>query len=264
MSYTPEKHIAKLRPGLSLYYEQAGQGRPVLILHGGGGPASVTGIARHVSVNSMSILPTHPGWNGTIRPDDLQSVAALAQAYLALLEQLNLRDVVIIGSSIGGWIASEMALQDAADGRKQRIACLVLVNAVGIHVEGEAIADPFALGPRGLAEHAFHEPDKFFIDPASLPAEVQAMQRANMATMRIIAGQPFMHDPQLHTRLGRIATPVLVVWGESDRVVSSAYGQAFARAFGNARFAAVPLAGHLPHLEQPTKTFALVDEFIAG
>ncbi|MFZ6679759.1 alpha/beta fold hydrolase [Undibacterium sp. Tian12W] len=264
MSYAPETHIAELRPGLSITYEQAGQGQPVLILHGGGGTATVAGIARHVSVNALSILPTHPGWNGTARPDDIQTVADVAKAYLALLDKLDLRKVVIIGSSIGGWIASEMALQDTADGGEPRIARLVLVNAVGIHVDGEPVADPFVLGPRGLAEHAFHEPDKFFIDPSSLPAEQQAMQRANMATMRIIAGAPFMHDPHLRARLQQISFPVLVVWGESDRVVTTAYGQAFAAAFAHSRFAPVPLAGHLPHLEQPVKTFEIIDEFITA
>lgn len=258
MSYTPETHIAGLRPNLSIPYEQAGQGRPVLILHGGGGTATVAGIARHLSASALTILPTHPGWNGTARPDDMQTVADLAQVYLALLANLDLRDVIVIGSSIGGWIASEMALHDA----DKRISSLILVNAVGILVEGQPIADPFVLGPRGLAEHAFHEPDKFFIDPAKLPAEQQAMQRANMATMRIIAGEPFMHDPQLRERLRQITLPVLVVWGSSDRVVTTAYGQSYADAFANARFVSVPLAGHLPHLEQPVKTFAIMDEFM--
>ncbi|MFZ6733535.1 alpha/beta fold hydrolase [Undibacterium sp. Ji42W] len=264
MSYAPETHIAELSSGLSITYAQAGQGRPVLILHGGGGTVTVAGIARHVSASALSILPTHPGWNGTARPDDIQTVADVAKAYLALLDKLDLRNVVIIGSSIGGWIASEMALHDAADGGKQRIDRLVLLNAVGIHVDGEPIADPFLLGPRGLAEHAFHDPDKFFIDPASLPVEQQAMQRANMATMRVIAGAPFMHDPHLRARLQQINIPALVVWGQSDRVVTTAYGQAFAATFAYSRFAPVPLAGHLPHLEQPAKTFAIIDEFIAA
>lgn len=88
------------------------------------------------------------------------------------------------------------------------------------------------------------------------------MQRANMATMRIIAGAPFMYDPQLRERLRQITIPVLVVWGSSDRVVTTAYGKAYADAFANARFVPVPLVGHLPHLEQPVKTIAIIDDFI--
>ncbi|MFZ6873988.1 alpha/beta fold hydrolase [Undibacterium sp. Di27W] len=260
MSGTAETRVADLRPNLSIRFEQAGQGRPVLILHGGGGTPTVAGIARHLADIAFTILPTHPGWHGTPRPDELHSVADLARAYLLLLDHLDLSDVTVIGSSIGGWIATEMALQDEG----KRISNLVLVNAVGIKVEGEEIADPFVLGPRGLAEHAFHEPDKFFIDPASLPAELQAMQRANMATMRVIAGAPFMHDPQLRARLKQITIPVLVVWGTSDRVVTTAYGQAYASAFAHSRFAPVPLAGHLPHLEQPATTFAIIDGFMQG
>ncbi len=75
--------------------------------------------------------------------------------------------MVIIGSSLGGWIGAEMAARD----RHGLIAGLVLLDAAGIEVEGEPITDFFALDPRGVAEHSFHDPDKFFTDPMTVPAE---------------------------------------------------------------------------------------------
>src|SRR5438067_1185231 len=84
--------------------------------------------------------------------------------------------------------------------------------------------------------------------PATVPAEQAALRRANLATMRIMAG-PSMHDPDLLGRLGRIDVPTLVIWGDSDRIVTPEYGRAMGAAFANARFAIITDAGHLPHLE---------------
>ncbi len=250
----------QLSTGLGLTLTEAGTGRPVLILHGGAGPFSVASIAQHVAAKARAITPTHPGWNGTPRPEWLTGVDDLALAYLELLEREELRDVLVIGSSIGGWIASEMAVRD----RGARIGGLILINSAGVAVEGQPITDFFSLTPRQVAEHSFHEPDKFFRDPAQLPPEQAAMQRANIATLRVLSTDPYMHDPKLLRRLKSVRIPMLAIWGESDRIFTPAYGKAYAGAFGNGRFALVERAGHLPQLERPSETFALIDQFPMG
>lgn len=97
---------------LSLTLSEAGEGRPVLILHGGGGPATVAGLAQHLSRTAHTITPVHPGWDGTDRPAWLTGIADLALAYLHVLRERGLRDVLVIGSSLGGWTAAEMAVRD--------------------------------------------------------------------------------------------------------------------------------------------------------
>src|SRR5437870_3773470 len=106
--------IVDLRPDLSITLTEAGTGRPVLILHGGGGPFTVAGIADHLAATMHTITPTHPGWNGTERPDWLAGISDIAQAYLDYVGSDDLRDVLVIGSSLGGWIAAEMAIRDDA------------------------------------------------------------------------------------------------------------------------------------------------------
>ncbi|MGW1555021.1 alpha/beta fold hydrolase [Streptomyces sp. NPDC002144] len=229
--------------------------RPVLILHGGGGPLTVAPIARHLSGTAHTLTPVHPGWDGTPRPAWCTGVDDLALLYLHLLEERGLEDVLVVGSSLGGWIAAEMAVRDSA----RRITGLVLIDAVGVYVEDEPIADYFALDPRAAAELSWHDPDRYYIDPAQLPADQLATRQANMATMRALAGDPYMHDPKLLRRLARVRQPALLVWGESDRIVTPAYGAAYAAAFGDARLEIVPKAGHLPQLEQPEATFELID-----
>jgi pimeloyl-ACP methyl ester carboxylesterase/mannose-6-phosphate isomerase-like protein (cupin superfamily) len=238
--------------------DEAGTGRPALILHGGGGPFTVASIADHLAGTMHTITPTLPGWNGTPRPAWLSGVDDLALAYLNYLEDNDLRDVLVIGSSMGGWIGAEMAVRDGAG----RITGLILIDAAGIEVAGEPIRDFFALDARGVAEYSYHDAVRFYVDPATMPAERAATQRANIATLRVIAGDPYMHDPKLLNRLVRVRIPVLVLWGDSDRIVTPAYGAAYAGAFPNARFEVIKDAGHLPQIEQPAATFAAIDAYV--
>ncbi|WP_405913811.1 alpha/beta hydrolase [Streptomyces sp. NBC_00963] len=251
----PTDHTAALYSDLSLTLSEAGAGRPVLLLHGGGGPATVAGLARHISRTAHAITPIHPGWDGAHRPAWLTGTDDLALAYLHLLHDRGLHDVLVIGSSLGGWIAAEMAVRDTAG----IITGLILIDAVGVNVETEPITDFFALDARGVAEHSWHDPDRYYVDPVGAPSDELARRQANMATMRTLAGDPYMHDRKLLRRLGRVQAPALLVWGESDRIVTPAYGAAYAEAFANGVLHVIAEAGHLPHIEQPEATIALID-----
>ncbi len=248
-----------MTPDLTLAESGPAAGRPVLVLHGGGGPATVTPIAEHFATSAHTLLPTHPGWNGTPRPADFSTVADLATAYLRLLRERDLSDVLVIGSSLGGWIAAELATADT----EGLISGIVLLNSVGIEVAGEPLQDFFALDARGVAEYAFHDSERFYVDPATVPAERRDVIQANMAALRVFSGGPAMSDPTLRPRLAAVTAPTLALWGESDRIATPAYGKEYAASFADARFEVVAEAGHLPHLEQPAHTFALLDDFAA-
>src|SRR5882672_8924160 len=150
MSATRTRTI-ELDPGRSVEVTltEAGTGRTALVLHGGGGPATVQGIAAHLSAAMHALTPVHPGWDGTARPGWLSSIGDLAGAYLRLLrDEGHHRDVLVVGSSIGGWIGAEMAARDDAG----LISGLVLIDSVGVLVDGQPIRDFFALDARGVAE----------------------------------------------------------------------------------------------------------------
>ena len=129
-------------------------------------------------------------------------------------------------------------------------------------IDGQPMPDFFALDARGVAEYSYHDPDRFYVDPATIPPEQAAQRAANMATLRVLAGDPYMHDPELLGRLGRVKIPVLVLWGDSDRIFTPEYGRALAGAFPHAQFTVIAEAGHLPQLEQPEATFGALDAFI--
>jgi pimeloyl-ACP methyl ester carboxylesterase len=251
--------MARMNDLPRLVLNQAGSGRPAVIVHGGGGPMTVAALSAHLAETMHVITPTLPGWNGAPRPESMQTIGDVAGALLTWLAEQGLADVLVVGSSIGGWIAAEMAVRDSG----ARISGLVLIDAVGIDVDGEPITDFFALDPRGVVEHSFHDPDRFFVDPATLGPEQIATQQANMASLRAFAGDPYMHDPSLRDRLTEVDVPALVIWGDSDRIASPAYGRAYAAALPNATFELIADAGHLPQIEQPAATLPLVDAYAA-
>lgn len=247
-----------VQPDLPIRLSEAGSGPAALVLHGGGGPATTEPIATHIAATHLALTPTHPGWNGSARPAWLTQIRDLAAAYLDMLGELDIADVVVVGSSIGGWIAAEMALQDD----RERVGRLVLIDSVGVAITGQPIRDFFALDARGVADYSYHDGNRFYVDPTSLPSDQLAARQANMATMRVLAGDPYMHDRSLLGRLGKVSIPTLVLWGESDRIVTPDYGRALAAAIPNARFEIVQAAGHLPQIEQPEATFRAIDRFL--
>lgn len=233
-----------------LTFTEQGQGRAVLMLHGGGGPASIAGFAEAMGKSFHVLAPTHPGFNGTPRPGALDSVDKLARFYLDWIADRSLMDVLLVGFSMGGWVAASMAAQDAS-----RLRGAVLANAVGIDVEGEPVADVFSLSPQEIRALSFHNSDKFRFEPT--PQQL-AMTAANLRTLAVYG--KVMRDPELAARLACVTTPTLVAWGESDRIATSAYGRAYAAAFANGRFAPIAESGHMPQIEQPEKLMALITE----
>lgn len=240
----------ELNDGLTISVDEQGDGTPLLLLHGGAGSASVAGFATALAQSAHVLTPTHPGFDGQPRPDWTDTVADLAVAYLDLLDQLDLREVVVIGNSVGGWLAAEMALRD----NHQRISGLVLLNAVGIPGR---IADAATMSPAEFMRLAWLNPPA----PVELSAAQSAAMAANQQTLRVYAGDPYCHDPKLPHRLHRITIPVLVGWGEHDGVATVDYGREYASMFPNVHFELITGAGHLPHIEQATRTLEIVQKF---
>jgi pimeloyl-ACP methyl ester carboxylesterase len=242
---------------LTLRVDERGSGRPILVLHGAAGPQSVSGFVEALAEHAHVLVPTHPGFAGEPRPEWFTGVDDLAITYLDLLEQLDLRDVIVIGFSFGGWIASEMAVRNR---NMARLSGLVLVDAAGIQVEGHGI-DVFSRRPDTSSAPNNQQ------SPAShnggTESSGQAAERAaNFQTLAVYRQEQKMRDSKLRRRLARVALPALVVWGENDPTLDVDYGRAYAQSLPKARFALIPGAGHLPQFDQPEQLLKLVWEFV--
>jgi pimeloyl-ACP methyl ester carboxylesterase len=252
--------------GIRIEAIERGSGRPLLFLHPEIGIRANAPVLDHLAERARLIAPSHPGFGGSELPPSFTSIDDLAYFYLDLLDELELRDAIVAGVSLGGWIAAEMAVKSCA-----RISHLVLANPVGIKVsdrETRDIADIFALTDEQFAEMAYFDPGVGKLDYKTMPeAEVRAVARNREATARY-GWSPYMHDPKLKQRLHRIHVPTLLLWGTADRILSQPYGQAYGAAIPGARLQPIERAGHFPHLEQPDefarRIFAFVDGTMAG
>jgi pimeloyl-ACP methyl ester carboxylesterase len=247
-----------------LTFTEQGSGQPVLLLHGGAGAFSVAGFAELLSSSGPArvITPVHPGFDGTPRPDQLASIASLAAIYGQLMRDLGLSDVCVIGNSIGGWIAAELALAEST-ALDRRVTSAVLVDAAGLQIDSAPIADFFSLTLDQVFDLSYFDPAAFRIDPAALTPERAATQAANRSALQVYAGTA-MTDPTLLGRLPGVRIPVLAVWGAADRMVPPDHGKAYAEAIPGGQFRLITDAGHLPQLETPAELLAVVREFAAA
>jgi pimeloyl-ACP methyl ester carboxylesterase len=243
-------------------YTERGTGRPVLLLHGGAGAFSVAGFADLLCTSEPArvITPVHPGFDGTRRPERLASISSLAAVYAQFLRELDLTDVCVIGNSIGGWIAAELALAEST-APDRRVSSVVLVDAAGLQIDAAPVPDFFSLSLDQVIDLSYFNPDAFRIDPATLTDERKAVQAANRTALLAYAGQE-MADPTLLGRLPQVRIPALAVWGAADRMIPPAHGHAYADAIPGAQFQLITQAGHLPQLETPGELLTAVWEFV--
>lgn len=234
--------------------DEYGVGQPYLLLHGGAGPDSTAHFAELLGTTkpARALNPTHPGFGGTTRPEALTTIQQLAHLYVTLVDHLGLEDVTVVGNSVGGWIAAEAALLGSP-----RISGVVLIDAVGIQVPGHPVADFFSLSMDQVFTLAFHNPDRFRVDPTTLPPGAQAIAAGNRAAL-IAYAETGMSDPTLLERLSTLDTATLVLWGESDGIADPEYGRAYARAIPRARFQLLKETGHQPQMETPEQVLKAI------
>jgi pimeloyl-ACP methyl ester carboxylesterase len=243
-----QRHVIAIA-GVELELFEAGEGPPILFLHHGGGFEPEQSYVPLLSATRRLIAPSHPGFGRSSLPDWLDTCDDIAYIHLELMDRLGLRQVDIVGCSIGGWIAAELATK-----APERVRRLVLVSPEGVKVgppDRLDIPDIYAMPADQLERISYHDAAKMQADPSQLSDEQLAIRVRNRETTALLVWEPYMHNPKLRHRLHRVSAPTLFLRGESDGLVSGEYLAAYARLLPNARVETMPAAGHSPHLEQP-------------
>lgn len=248
--------------GIALEIEARGSGKPLLFLHPEIGMDRAGPALEALAKGARVIAPVAPAYSKLDVPQSFNTIDDIAYLYLDLLDQLDLRDVNVVGLGIGGWIAAEIAVKNT-----QRLAKLVLVDAFGVkHGDRETrdIFDMWFVTDADLQKVFYFNQELAARDVSKLPEEeLFAIARARESSSRY-GWRPYMHNPKLKGRLHRIKLPALVLWGAEDKIVAPAYGQAYAAALPNAKFETIGKAGHFPHVEQPQEFARRVLAFIEG
>jgi pimeloyl-ACP methyl ester carboxylesterase len=233
---------------ITLDVAEEGSGRPILVLHGieklKAEPPLLSLLARKARV----IAPSHPGFGRSALPEWVDEIDDLSYLYLDLLERLDLRETILIGLSMGGWIAAEMAIRST-----HRLSHLILVSPFGLKIgdrETRDFPDIFAIPPDEVRWLVWHD-RALAPDLLTMPEEDAEQLLKQQEAAALYLWEPYLHHPKLGRRLSRVNVPTLVLRGAFDGLVSEAHARAYCAAIPGARYEPLPDAGHVPEHEQP-------------
>jgi pimeloyl-ACP methyl ester carboxylesterase len=264
---------------------RGGAGEPVLFLHAAGGAGAWLPFhSRLAGAGFEVIAPDHPGFGKSDDFPEVEAIDDLVYHYLDVLDLLGFGPGVgpragagagagaarphVVGASFGGWIAAELAVHSP-----HLIGSLTLLSAAGLRLPDHPVADVFLMSPGKLAAALFHNPPP---DPPSDPPSDPSPPGAAPDLDAIIAAYreatslarfswvPYLSDPKLERRLGRITAPTLVVAPSDDRLIPVAHARRYAALIGGADYAEVAECGHAMHVERPAEFAALVASFLAA
>ena len=240
--------------GGNLQVYKGGSGDPLLVLHGAGGNAGPRRYAQALAEKFTVYLPSHPGYGKSERPSWVETMQDLACFYTWYQEQEGLENARAIGFSMGGWLAAEMLSMTG-----HAFSKVMLVGAAGIKPNDGEITDIFIISPQQVRDLVYHDPaqvpewDELF---GSDPTPEQAQQAEGDREMAIrLTWRPYMHNPRLPAKLGRVSIPTHIVWGENDNLVPVECAGLYQQALAGSQVTVIPNCGHSPQIEKP-------DEFV--
>jgi pimeloyl-ACP methyl ester carboxylesterase len=170
----------------------------------------------------------------------------MAMYYLDFLDALDGPPVHLVGHSLGGWIAAELAVRNAA-----RLRSLTLICPAGLRVKGLTCGDNFIWSREEYARNLFHDQALAEEALAHVPTDEEADIDLTNRYMAVKLGwEPRWFSPALETWLHRIRIPTLMVWGRDDKLFPSAYAKAWAAQIPDIEVEIIPECGHRPQLEK--------------
>lgn len=257
---TLDTHVGRVQ------LRRLGAGDPLVYLHSATGEGEALVLLDVLAEHFDVVAPMFPGYGeseGIERIDDMEDAAF---HLLDVLDRLGLQAPAVVGHSLGGWMAAELAVR-----YPERVGALVLVNPVGLHVPGAPVKDVFGRSPADLAGDFFADPEHPMAQLMRLFAEVRGSDMPfdvvrpfwqTMAATARLGWDPYLHNPKLRKRLHRVAAPTLVVRGARDTLVPRAHAEAYASEIGGARLVEVDDAAHLLAIEKPDVLAGLVRDFL--
>jgi pimeloyl-ACP methyl ester carboxylesterase len=244
--------------GTPVRLRRGGAGSPVVVLHHEVGSLEQLPFYDALAAHCRVLRPTHPGYDGSARPDWLRNVRDLAVLYQALVAGQGLEGATLVGLGFGGWVAAEMAAMSPRAYRR-----LVLVGAMGIKPRDGDILDQALLSYIDYVRAGFADPamlERVF--GAEIPTEVLEHWDLNREMTFRIAWKPYLYNPSLPHLLGGVRTPALIVWGRQDRIVPAQCGEAYVRALPEARLVWIEGAGHFVEMEKPHELARAITQFV--
>jgi pimeloyl-ACP methyl ester carboxylesterase len=259
MTSTPQSRRLDLGAGRpTIEVLEAGMGAPLVFLHGAGGIAAWEGLLPLLSQHYHVYAPLLPGFGQSSGLEYLEDQFDLFLHGFDVIEALGLERPYLVGESLGGWMAAEMAAL-----RPKEIGRLALVAPIGLWRDEAPVVDLFGLTLGELIPYLFYDQGclaaqrmkmltMLFSDKDDRTQEQVEILLALSRGFRTAAKFLFpIPENGLERRLWRIKAPALIVWGEQDRFISPLYAEIFREKIPNAEVVKIPNTGHLISLESP-------------
>ncbi len=249
-----KSRFLKLKPsGARIQVVEAGKGRDVLFLHGAGGHMPNDPLLAALASKYHVVAPLLPGYGESTGEDDLRDMLDVTLHALDVLEALKLRKPIVVGHSMGGMIAAEMAAIAHTEIEK-----LCLLAPAGLWMDDHPVVDIFAKLPYELPALLFHDADagrKLLTAGGGDMGDMEFLKQFLVMNARRLgmAGKILFPIPErgLSQRLHRISARTLIVWGREDVLIPPVYGDAFKRAISASKLVKVAKAGHAVGQEKP-------------
>jgi len=239
---------------------RGGSGKTLIFLHGAGGFPGWVPFFDRLAARYEVLAPEHPGFGKSDKPAWMRNVSDLAMYYLDVLDGLGAKDVHLIGHSLGGWTAAELAVRNCA-----RLASLTLIAPAGIRIKGLPVGDNFIWGPEENTRNLYYDQSIADQIVARVPSEEETELALTNRFMAVKLGwEPRWFNPALERWLHRIQVPSLVLWGENDKLLPSRYAEVWGREVPDVTVKIIPECGHLPQIEKADVTADAVLAFIDG
>jgi pimeloyl-ACP methyl ester carboxylesterase len=239
-----------------------GSGPPLLFLHGAGGNSGWQHYHEELSKSYTVYVPSQPGFNGTPRPDWVSTINDVCHFNLEMVQRLGLDQYILMGSSMGGWIAAEMAAMCS-----HNLKGLILVDAAGIKPQQGEIAEIFMVSAQARLKQRFYDPSQvlnYDQYTRELTPEERTVEHSNREMASRLCWRPYLNNPNLRHYLGKVSTPTLIVWGKQDAIIPVECGELYRQALPNAALKVIDNCGHSPAIEKPQEFLDTVTEFLGN
>jgi pimeloyl-ACP methyl ester carboxylesterase len=241
----------------------AGRGEPLVWLHHSGGHQGWFPFLDRLAEKYMVFQPDHPGWGNSTGLEHLDDIVDFAIFYLDFFDALKIEKPYLIGHSLGGMVAAEVAALDRDSVRK-----LVLCGAAGLYTDEVGGNDFFAMQGPELVAASVHKPENMArLGPQVDRENREAMARAMFERQKAFASAGKfiwpIWDKGLKKRIHRVAAPTLIVWGQHDGIVPAGYAEEFHKRIPGSRVVMFSESAHFPMVEEEDRFIETVTGFLA-
>jgi pimeloyl-ACP methyl ester carboxylesterase len=268
---TINEQMLETRVG-NIQIRRGGAGKPLVYLHSAAGEGLAFPFLDELARNNEVFAPMFPGFGESEGIEQIDGIEDAVFHLLDIFDRLGLDSPAVMGLSLGGWMAAELACR-----YPERVSALILTNPAGLYIPGADIKDIFGRTPREMAGDLFADQSNpvaqmmLQMDDlitggnyGAITFDMMKPQIQAMAATARLGWNPYLHNPKLQGRLWRIKAPTLVIHGEGDTLIPRAHAEAYAEGIEGARLLVVPNTAHMIVLETPAELADTVAEFLSS